>query len=182
MKKKKHMIIPIVIFASIFTVIAFIFTYLGAEETDDYYSNQLSMLYEQQLSSTVNSMIPIKYALEDESYGDLDSLHLQMRECQSNLRMTAMLIKSYESVINRNDDKFMYSLNPIAEHFEKYSELIANQITNGTNIVEVEMIFQDISTIQEMRLFSGNKNSYEDIKENWNSIQENLSYKPESSL
>ena len=76
MKKMKHMIVPIVIFASIFTVIAFIFTYLGAEKTNDYYSNQLSMLYEQQLSSTVNSMIPIKFALEDKSYGDLDSLQI----------------------------------------------------------------------------------------------------------
>lgn len=180
--KKKHRIVPIVIFASIFTVIAFIFTYLGADKTDDYYSNQLNMLYEKQISSTINAMIPIKYALEDESYGDLDSLHNQMRECQTNLRMTAMMIKNYESVINRNDDKFVYSLNPIAVHFEKYSELIANQITNGSNIVEVEKIFQDISTIQEMRLFSENKNSYEDIKENWNLIKENLSYKPEFSL
>lgn len=180
--KKKHRIVPIVIFMSIFTVIAFIFTYLGAYKTDDYYSNQLSMLYEQQLSSTINSMIPIKYALEDESYGDLDSLNHQMRECQTNLRMTAMMIKNYESVINRNDDKFRYSLNPIAEHFEKYSELIANQITNGSNIVEVEKIFQDISTIQEMQLFSENKNSYEDIEEKWNLIKENLNYKPEFSL
>lgn len=180
--KNKHRIVPIVIFASIFTVIALIFTYLGADKTDDYYSNQLSMLYEQQLSSTVNSMIPIKYAFEDESYGDLDSLHLQMHECQTNLRMTALMIKNYESVINRNNDKFMYSLNPIAEHFEKYSELIANQITNGTNIEEFEKIFNDISAIQEMRLFSENKNSYEDIKENWNLIKENLSYKPDFLL
>jgi len=72
-----------------------------------YYFTQLSNLYEQQLSTTINSMIPIKFELEykDEADLDLDSLNHIMRECHTNLRLTTLTAKNFEIVLNRDNKK-----------------------------------------------------------------------------
>ena len=92
------------------------------------------------------------------------------------------MIINFEVVLNRKNNKIIYDLNPIAKQFEDYAEMISDQIDSGVDIIIIDKIFQDISLIYETQLFKDNQNTYEEIKMKWNSVVEELNYKPEFEL